>query len=215
MIYRRKKNCAVCGKESEYPVIASTNAFGACDLDLRPPEMRRSTMHTWVQECTWCGYVSEDITKLPAGVNDAKVISDTLCTYDYIATEGKRFSSDLAIRFYRHYMLKKQQQSIRGAFNSLVYAAWACDDAKDKANAVYCRELALEYLDILIAENQGDKNLIVQKADLLRRSGHFDAVVKEYTGKALGSELLDKIIAFQIEKAKLGDDACYTVADVK
>lgn len=36
--------CAVCGKESEQITLASTNTFGSPDLDLRPPEMKRSTM---------------------------------------------------------------------------------------------------------------------------------------------------------------------------
>ena len=56
------KVCAVCGKESEYSVLNSTNTFGSPDLDLRPPEMRRSTMHIWIQECPFCGYISKDVT---------------------------------------------------------------------------------------------------------------------------------------------------------
>lgn len=40
-----KCKCAVCGAKSRYNVIASTNTFGGGpDLDLRPPEMERSTM---------------------------------------------------------------------------------------------------------------------------------------------------------------------------
>ena len=34
--------CTVCSAKSEQTVIGSTNAFGAPDLDLRPPEMQRS-----------------------------------------------------------------------------------------------------------------------------------------------------------------------------
>lgn len=215
MIFHKTKKCAVCGKDSKYPVLASTNAFGACDLDLRPPDMKRSTMSTWVEECYYCGYVSHDITKLPDGAPDKNEVDDFICRMDYIFAEKRGFESELAVKLYKHYMLNKGFGNNRKAFNSLLWTAWACDDANDKDNAVYCRELATEYLDILISEDPDDKNLIVQKADILRRSGHFDAVIKEYEGKALGNELLDKIIAFQIEKAKLGDDACYTVADVE
>ncbi|MBR4908658.1 MAG: hypothetical protein IKZ43_06585 [Acidaminococcaceae bacterium] len=43
-MFRQKYKCAVCGAEQEFYGIASTNSFGSPDLDLRPPEMQRSTM---------------------------------------------------------------------------------------------------------------------------------------------------------------------------
>ena len=46
--------CAVCGAMHEYRILTSTNAFGSPDLDLRPPMMKRGTMHLWVQECPSC-----------------------------------------------------------------------------------------------------------------------------------------------------------------
>ena len=48
--------CSVCGETTEQPVLMSTNSWGYPDLDLRPPEMQRSTMHVWIQECPHCGY---------------------------------------------------------------------------------------------------------------------------------------------------------------
>ncbi len=53
--------CAICAKKSKHTTVGSTNAFGAPDLDLRPPEMERSTMEFWLQECPSCGYVSYEI----------------------------------------------------------------------------------------------------------------------------------------------------------
>ena len=54
--YEEEQSCALCGAKSEHTSIGSTNSFGPQDLDLRPPEMERSTMAYWVQECPDCGY---------------------------------------------------------------------------------------------------------------------------------------------------------------
>ena len=62
-----KKKCAVCGKISAHFEVTSTNTFGAPDLDTRPPEMMRSTMDMWVQECPSCGYLSGGSEKLREG----------------------------------------------------------------------------------------------------------------------------------------------------
>ena len=61
-IVSEKYKCAMCGSTNEYNELASTNTFGSPDLDLRPAEMRRSTMPLWVQECPECGYVSKKVS---------------------------------------------------------------------------------------------------------------------------------------------------------
>ncbi len=43
--------CAVCGMKQTVQEMGSTSSFGAMDLDTRPPELRRSTMHFWRHEC--------------------------------------------------------------------------------------------------------------------------------------------------------------------
>ncbi len=43
--------CAMCGAKSTHRGIMSTNAFGSPDLDLRPPEMERSTMGSILRGC--------------------------------------------------------------------------------------------------------------------------------------------------------------------
>lgn len=54
--------CALCGQQSQVFLLTSTNTlYGASDLDLRPPEMKRSTMFAWVQRCSWCGYCAPNI----------------------------------------------------------------------------------------------------------------------------------------------------------
>lgn len=50
-LYEAKAQCAVCGTESEYTGIGSTNSFGSPDLDTRPLKMKRSTIVDWIQRC--------------------------------------------------------------------------------------------------------------------------------------------------------------------
>lgn len=67
----------------------------------------------------------------------------------------------------------------------------------------------------MIEENQQNKdNLLVIKADLLRRTEQFDALVQKYTSVHFDDELLNQIIAFEIEKAREYDTKCYRVEDV-
>ena len=58
-----ERKCWVCGEMSEQAGLASTNRFGSPDLDLRPPEMERSTMEWWLEECPHCGYVANDLSE--------------------------------------------------------------------------------------------------------------------------------------------------------
>ena len=58
--------CGACGRVFTHECLTSTNAYGSPDLDLRPPEMRRSTMASWVQHCPTCGYCGKDVSKFEA-----------------------------------------------------------------------------------------------------------------------------------------------------
>lgn len=201
--------CGACGKTSSQPVLLSTNTFGYADLDMRPPEMRRSTMNTWVMECPHCGYVSANLEN-EAGIND-----EFLKTDKYQTCDGFDFKGRLAGRFYRAHLIANELNDTEASFFNLLYCAWNCDDAKDSENACRIRKLALPYLDEMIeSENERKNDWIVVKADLLRRTRQFDRLVSEYEGITTGEEMYDKIITFQIRKANLGDDGCYTVEDV-
>ena len=61
MIHEIEQKCSVCGHTSPQPMLASTNTMGYPDLDLRPAEMQRSTMNTWILECPHCGYAAHDL----------------------------------------------------------------------------------------------------------------------------------------------------------
>ena len=201
--------CYICQNISTHMILASTNRFGAPDLDLRPPEMERSTMSWWIQECPYCGYVASDISCATT------VTEEWLKSEAYRSCENVTFKFALAEKFYKQYLIAIQEGKHRTAFYAVLHAAWVCDDAHDIDNAIYCRKKALEIWDkVVVRENERETFSLI-RADLLRRSEQFDLLITEYKKKKFSDELLDKIVAFQIEKAKQKDTACYTVAHVK
>jgi len=200
------RKCSVCGLESEQRVLASTNAFGSPDLDLRPPEMQRSTMPMWIQECPHCGYISESID------DETSINKEFLKSEEYSFCSKNNFMSKLAEKFYKYYMINLLDDNKEDAFYAILHAAWACDDANDYEKAVYCRKLAIVEIEKII-KNNDNETLKVQKADLLRRAGLFEKLIGEYSVLNFADETLQKIIMFQIRKAKDQNSDCYTVAD--
>lgn len=208
-IQRVERTCAVCGKVSNHMVFVSTNAMGSPDLDQRPPEMQRSTMPRWVQECPHCGYVSKSLE------DRTRVDEAWLRSEEYVGCSGIEFPSNLARRFYRFYLINRFDGSHAPAFYAALYAAWECDDRGDRENAVRCRKLALKEMDVLWEQVKSDEALMVWRADLMRRAGLFEELLREYTPMTWQEELHGKIIAFQLRKARTGDDRCYRVRDVE
>jgi hypothetical protein len=200
--------CSVCGRTSPQPILMSTNTMGYPDLDLRPAEMQRSTMSTWILECPHCGYVSSSLD------NDAKIGKAFLRSDSYINCDGYDFKGRLSKRFYRSYLISKELGNTRGCFLNLQRCAWDCDDHDDE-NSAAIRRKAVEYADELIGRgDEAKNNLLVIKSDFMRRGGQFDEVIEEYSNLIIGEDILDKIIRFEVEKAKENDTECYTVEDV-
>lgn len=204
-----ERMCAICGKMSEQMVLASTNRFGPPDLDLRPPEMERSTMDWWIEECPHCGYVSPDLSEKTA------ITKEWLNNGQYISCDGRNFANTLAERFYKHYLISSANADNQAAFHAVLHAAWASDDAEDIVNAIYSRKKALELFPKLVFANDEEETYLLMRADLLRRTEQFDLLIKEYEGKIFSEELLCNIAIFQVEKAKKKDMTCYTLADVE
>jgi hypothetical protein len=201
--------CGACGEMSSHPVLLSTNTFGFADLDLRPPSMQRETMHTWVLECPHCGYVSGRLEEEP------EIPMDFLKSDRYRTCDGFEFRGKLASIFYRNYMIMDELGNLEASFYSLLHCAWDCDDRDDAENARKIRKLALTYIDRMIEKDgEGKNDLLVMKSDILRRAGEFDRVIDEFENVTIGVEIHDAIIRFQIDKARLQDDACYTVGNV-
>ena len=120
----------------------------------------------------------------------------------------------MAKAFYRYYLINLEDKETEDAFFAILHCAWACDDKMDIENAKHCRELAIPLADELIAADFRNKdNLLVLKSDLMRRAGQFDELVEQYASIDFDDDLLNKILAFQIAKAKEKDTGCYRVED--
>ena len=208
---REPRRCFVCKTTCDYQILTSTNAFGSPDLDLRPPEMKRSTMMWWVHKCPVCGYVAPDVSDY------TMITKKWLQTDRYKNCDGIDFTSELAKRFYQLYMISVHENCPLDAFFALLHAAWSCDDCEDVENATRCRKLALLHYDdalpIYIMREEEPRTIQVVKADIMRRAGLFEELKNEYQSIHLLNERFNQIIAFQLKKAAAGDRKCYTVED--
>lgn len=198
--------CSVCGAESKQKFLVSTNAFGSPDLDLRPPEMQRSTMSCWLQVCPQCGYVA----KLIGGA--ARADREWLNSETYRTCGGIPVQNPLGKRFLKYYLTARQRQDWQAALYGAKCAAWACDDADEPQVAAFCRLLAVEAMEQL-PQDAMDENLQLQKLDLLRRAGQFETVLQEGGKLRFTEPLMQKILQFQLAKAQQGDTACYRMSD--
>lgn len=204
-----ESKCSVCGKTSKQPVILSFNQLGYEDLDLRPPEMYRSTIDAWVRECPHCGYVAENLE------DELTIDKDFLESEQYKTCDDIKFQSKLSEIFYKNYLIQTKKSEDVDSFFAILYCAWTCDDAHDEDNSRITRYIAINIADKIIESGKDiDNNYIVIKADLLRRVCEFNQLIEEYENLTLGDELLEDIIKFQVKKAYEKDDKCYTMEEI-
>lgn len=185
----------------------STNAFGSPDLDLRPPEMKRSTMPMWIKICPNCGYVHSDIE------NDGERFADYIKTADYLSCEGHSFESKLSENFYKYALILLKDSCPNEAYNAFLHAAWACDDACDFDGAVLCREKAIALGNKELFKD--NPNLILRHIDLLRRAGKFSEAIALCESTEFKDKLMQKIASFQKKLSENNDTGCYRVEDCK
>lgn len=204
-ITRIPVQCPICRSKWESPAVMSTNAFGSMDLDTRPPEMKRSTMCYWLQECHECGYVATDMNEKPP------VERAFLAEENYVTCDGFSFENSLAKSFYRHHLIMLEAGDALTAIHSLLHAAWVCDDASDN-NSILLRTKLADIMEEYLKTHY-DEFLDIMRADALRRSGQFTRLIEEYERKEYSEALLIKIIKYEVSLALNEDDGCYTVSD--
>ena len=199
--------CAVCGAMHKYRILTSTNAFGSPDLDLRPPQMKRGTMPLWVQECPDCGYTAEDVS------DATQIPREYLQSEAYRSCGGIRFAEALAGRFYRQHLILLWDLKFTEALFAILHAAWVCDDADDAENAVRCRDIAAELLEMYVLPAEQKKEYLLLYADVLRRAGHFDKLLDKVSEIRADNEDLHEVLVFEYMCAKNRDAGCYTVEE--
>lgn len=228
------EKCFICGQESEFEGLTSSIEFHSPDLDFRPSELMRGEMWLWLHKCPNCGYVADEIS------SPTKVTRDWLASESYVNCEGIHFSSEDTKKYYQAYMIDLYEGKIEAALSHILWAAWSCDDEDDVSNAILCREKAIPLVNQIIKELQSqqdgevhDDNMdddagddesdddtpsleerIILKADLLRRSNHFQELIEEFADYKDDSPGMAEIIGFELEKAREQDNACYSFDDI-
>lgn len=208
-LFNETATCNVCGTDNEITSLGSTNAFGSPDLDLRPPEMQRSTMGFWVNECRGCGYVAADLSEeTDVGVQNIEDANREI-------RQEFRYAPPVARQFLQ---ASRWVSTDYSRAMQLLHAAWAFDDAKQTANAKLARTHSASYLQAAIPGEELDEqpSLRALLTDILRRSGDYSEAIKTANTLlqyATTDDTLRKVANFQLSKCSAQDDACYTVAD--
>lgn len=205
-VYEQDVKCAHCGVTSSHMVIGSTNAMGYPDLDLRPPEMQRSTMRVWAQQCPGCGLVAADLAQEQGDIGDL-LLSERYCS---VRTNGSL--PQLTSRFWCAAMVDDDRGDHRAGFHSMLCAAWAADDAHLEELAQQCRRLAIESFNRDPDEVWDSR---FQLLDVLRRASLWseaEALVNDLQ-QPTPSPQLSKVVEFQSKLVAERDHRSYTFGD--
>jgi hypothetical protein len=209
MLDRESVRCGNCGTTTEHTVLVSTNAFGSADLDLRPPEMKRSTMDTWLQLCPHCGYCGPDISKPPP---DATLLRSEA----YRAAFRSADYPQLARRFLAFAVAAGLTDPVVAA-QAYLHAAWVCDDAGRAGQAAESRRRAAESFR-RCQPFGGDEQGITLGAvlvDVLRRCGLFTQASAECAAlleAPSATGIVRKVLEYQQQLIALKDIAGHRIS---
>lgn len=208
-IVNETKKCCKCNAKCNVVVLESTNTFGSPDLDLRPPEMQRSTMDMWLQECPHCGYINYDLA-LDNGINKDFINSKQ---YKASLTDNKDSKYGLACKFYKFYLEMMELDLISKAYIALLHTAWCCDDIKEYEIAKDCRNKMTKLFELFSEDDKNNENIIARHIDVMRRAGKFEDIIKQYSNFCAKTDIIQKVITFQIKLSMANDDSCYRIED--
>ena len=172
--------CAVCRRTSVQEILLSSIAIGSPDLDFRPPVLERDTLELWLQQCPHCGYCAPDLKEK---TQERAIVKSR--AYQSMLNESP--FPPIARKFLARAMLVDAADPAAAA-DSLLNAAWACDDRLSQDLATECRRMMISTL--ARARPFADSNLDCLwgsiAVDALRRSGDFAQA------KAESNELLSR-----------------------
>jgi uncharacterized Zn finger protein len=161
--------CGNCGHVFTHQTLASTITFGSPDLDTRPPELQRSTMHAWVQRCPSCGYCSRDVAEFDHRLRPVVESAEYRSQLTDVAYP------ELTSTFICAGMLAEATGQEVEAGWAYLHAAWTLDEANnDELARIWRGRAAGKVLAVLndgqlFAEQPGASEAIL--TDCLRRAG--------------------------------------------
>jgi len=208
--------CGCCGLEQTISVLGSTNELGPGDLDMRPGEMRRSTMEYWVQQCAGCGFVAASLVEVTESDRD------TVRTSPYVAELNNHARPLLANRFVGRAILDEVAGDLVGAGKCRLYAAWVCDDAELMEEARTQRLAALDLFERARTDGKTITEDVLAGADMLladlaRRIGEFERALESCEAGLAASEVpvfVRRILEFERGLVLARDVACHKVGEV-
>jgi rubredoxin len=197
--------CPVCGEPSRQTEVMSTNQLEPPDFDLRPGEMKRSTLPYLAWRCPGCGYVEDSGAAGWRPVMPEPDHAPRLDDVFRVVIEGREYRRqlsdslpELANAFLCRALLDEEASRPAAAGWWALRAAWVCDDAGDADAARRCRERALELWEAAVAAGErlvrgnglAPRQLVL--ADVFRRAGRFDRA-RECCHRALSGRPRDPI----------------------
>jgi hypothetical protein len=195
-------------------VIGSTNSFGSPDLDTRQPEMQRSTIYHWIQQCPKCGYCSPDLSEC---FDTTKEIVHSKAYQDIIASSAMPATATSFLAY--SYELEMQQEFSDSAWQA-IRAAWICDDNKDLESSTTCRIKAIALIEKanshgqLLLDQLGANETIT--IDLMRRSGlHQQALaLSQSIQKQDIDDIIRQIVQYQELLIAKSDNDAHTIDEM-
>lgn len=202
--YLKNAVCPLCGTEIQ--TFATTKGYTEprYTFDLRSSSIDCANLHSGLHLCTGCGYVFAEDDETPE--NAAKIINSE----DYKTCEDVDFGDEItAEKYYKYALIKLENDNFYGAFYAFLFGAWVCDDHHRKELSVALRKKAIEMFDILCEGEPISEGFFLLRADLLRRIGDFDTVIKDYSTFDSLNEDRVMIARIQVMLAKDKDDRCH------
>jgi len=204
--------CAICAETSEHTTIGSTNSFGSPDLDLRPPEMKRSTMAYWLQECPDCGYTAGSIDEAHS---EAKAV---MASEAFQTLQTGPLGGSLMGRFLKASLFAEAANDLGSAADHALCAAWAADDAVDIEGARQHRNRSADWFlrTLNDADGSSEETIVIKTrlVNILRRAARWEEA-NEIASELLKQDLdptIKSVLTFEQTAIDNQDDQAHTVA---
>ena len=207
--------CALCKKESSHRLLTSCSTFGYPDLDFRPAPMSRNTMEYWTQECPNCGYVNGHLEHPCALSREtlSDIYKEVESAFDWRQLPANDWPI-IAIRFAKLGAMHVKLNDYISAAEQFLRVAWKFDDYKNEqaaSAAVFWRKKAIECAEFEINKHSPDtEELVCIYADMLRRVGHFESVLK-LDESQLSDDIYIQLIKYQKKLSLLEDSAPHKI----
>ena len=116
------------------------------------------------------------------------------------------FRNYYADLYYKEYKIELLNRRFWGAFFAVFETALLCFNEQDLENATWCSFLALSLFDkFKIGKYIEQDKIYLMRAGLLRRTGQFTKLLKEYSSCTFEKRMNNSYLTLLLEKAKQKD----------